>query len=362
MVWASQRRKPAQQPDMRRCLVTGGAGFLGRHLVGQLLDSGRWDVTVFDVRALEGEERVQYIVGDLRDAEQVAQACKGMDTVFHVATAAPTAHNTHNEALMRDVNIGGTQNVIDACVAAAVPRLVYTSSASVVFEGKSLVLVDESQPYASRPMDYYTHTKAEAEKLVLAANGRGGVAVCALRPSGIFGEYDTLLVATTVRNAARGKLKYIIGNGRNQMDWTYAGNVAQAHIEAAEALTGPDCVLAGKPYFVTNAEPRTFWGFMGDVCQGMGYDRPHIKLPFALVYFIALVLQMVVVPLLRLVGRDMQSDFTPARIKITAVNRTFSCAAARRDFGYKPKVSVDEGLKRTMQHFEHLHASKQKKL
>lgn len=62
---------------MRRCLVTGGAGFLGRHLVGQLLDSGRWDVTVFDVRALEGEERVQYIVGDLRDAEQVAQACKG---------------------------------------------------------------------------------------------------------------------------------------------------------------------------------------------------------------------------------------------------------------------------------------------
>jgi nucleoside-diphosphate-sugar epimerase len=66
-----------------------------------------------------------------------------------------------------------------------------------------------------------------AEKLVLAANGRGGVAVCALRPSGIFGEYDTLLVATTVRNAARGKLKYIIGNGRNEMDWTYAGNVAQ---------------------------------------------------------------------------------------------------------------------------------------
>jgi hypothetical protein len=62
---------------------------------------------------------------------------------------------------------------------------------------------------------------------VLAANGRGGLATCALRPSGIFGEHDTLLVATTVRNAARGKLKYIIGSGRNEMDWTYAGNVAQ---------------------------------------------------------------------------------------------------------------------------------------
>lgn len=156
----------------------------------------------------------------------------------------------------------------------------------------------------------------------------------------------------------------------------------QAHIEAAEALEGPDCPLGGRAYFVTNDEPRTFWGFMGDVCEGMGYPRPHVKsvaapaplptagqrlgsaglarraathagagahgpsplwciprrLPFGLIYFIALIVQLLVVPLCRLLGRDMQSDFTPARIKITATNRTFSCAAARRDFGYTPKV------------------------
>lgn len=64
-----------EQP--RRCLVTGGSGFLGRHIVQQLVDSGRWEVTVFDVRAVEGEERVRFIVGDLRDAAQVADACKG---------------------------------------------------------------------------------------------------------------------------------------------------------------------------------------------------------------------------------------------------------------------------------------------
>lgn len=359
MVWTSPRRKPATK---RRCLVTGGSGFVGRHLVSQLLDSGRWDVTVFDVRAVEGEERAKYIVGDLRNAQQVADACQGMDTVFHVATAAPTAHNSLNEALMRDVNVGGTQNVIDGCVAGGVARLVYTSSASVVFEGRDLVLVDESQRYAARAaVDYYTHTKIEGEKLALAANGRGGLATCSLRPSGIFGEYDTLMVPTTVRNAARGKLKYIIGSGRNEMDWTYVGNVAQAHIEAAEALEGPDCPLGGRAYFVTNDEPRTFWGFMGDVCEGMGYPRPHVKLPFGLIYFIALIVQLLVVPLCRLLGRDMQSDFTPARIKITATNRTFSCAAARRDFGYTPKVPVDEALKRTLKHFAHLHASKQKK-
>jgi sterol-4alpha-carboxylate 3-dehydrogenase (decarboxylating) len=134
----------------------------------------------------------------------------------------------------------------------------------------------------------------------------------------------------------------------------------QAHIEAAEALAGPDCPLGGRPYFITNAEPRPFWAFMGDVCEGMGYPRPHIRLPFFLVYFIALIVQFMVVPLCRLLGRDLQSDFTPSRIKITAANRTFSCAAARRDFGYQPSVSVDEGLRRTLKHFEHLHASKQK--
>lgn len=358
MVWLSPRRKPAA-PAKQRCLVTGGSGFLGRHLVQQLLESGRYEVTVFDVRAVEGEERATYIVGDLRVPADVEAACKGQDVVFHVATAAPTAANAHNEGLMHAVNVDGTRHVIDACVTAGVPRLIYTSSASVVFDGRDLHAVDEAQAYAAKPMDFYTHTKIEGEKLALAANGRGGtLATCALRPSGIFGEWDTLMVPTTVRNAQAGKMKYVIGSGRNEMDWTYAGNVAQAHLEAADALS-LDSPLAGKPYFVTNDDPRPFWGFMGDVCEGLGYGRPHIKLPFFLIYFIALIVQYLVVPLCHLLGKDLQSDFTPFRITLSAANRTFSCAAAKRDFGYSPKVSVDEGLKRTLKHFSHLHASQQ---
>lgn len=318
------RTRAAAAGDKRRCLVTGGSGFVGRHLVEQLLDSGRWEVTVFDIRAVEGEDRAQYIVGDLRNAAQVAAACKGMDVVFHVATAAPTATNAHNEALMRAVNIDGTQNVVDGCVAGGVPALVYTSSASVVFDGQDLHKVDESAPYAARPMDYYTHTK--------------------------------------VKNAKAGKMKYLIGSGRNKMDWTYAGNVAQAHIQAADALAegGAQSAVAGKAYFVTNDDPRPFWGFMGDLCEGLGYGRPHIRLPFGLIYFIALIVQYLVVPLLRLFGKELQSDFTPFRIALSAANRTFSCSAAYQDFGYVPTVPMEEALKRTLRHFSHLHADKQK--
>ncbi len=150
-----------------------------------------------------------------------------MDVVFHCATAAPTGAGALNKALMDGVNVTGTRNIVAACQACKVKKLVSTSSASVVFDGRTLSMVDESHPYALKPMDYYTRTKIEGEKLVLAANGVAGVATCALRPSGIFGEGDPLFVPTVAKQAERGKTKYIIGDGSNRMDFTYVGNVAQ---------------------------------------------------------------------------------------------------------------------------------------
>lgn len=89
-----------------------------------------------------------------------ATVCAGMDVVFHCATAAPSASNAvSNEKLMYDVNVVGTEHVIWACQQLGIPKLVYTSSASVVFEGRDLLDVDESAPYA-KPMDFYTNTKA----------------------------------------------------------------------------------------------------------------------------------------------------------------------------------------------------------
>ena len=166
--------------------------------------------------------------GDLRKAEQVAEACKGMEVVFHCATAAPTGSGALNKGLMDGVNVEGTRNIVAGCQAAGVKKLVSTSSASVVFEGRTLRMVDESQPYATKPMDYYTQTKIEGERLVLAANGVAGVASCALRPSGIFGEGDPLFVPTVAKQAERGKMKYVIGDGKNEMDFTYVSNLAHS--------------------------------------------------------------------------------------------------------------------------------------
>lgn len=357
---ATTTAAPATANGRRLALVTGGGGFLGRHIVEQLLATGNYDVRVFDIRAPApgtAIAAVEYVVGDLRKPDDVRTACAGADVVFHVATASPTGANAYNHALMRGVNVDGTRNVIEACVAGGVRTLIYTSSASVVFDGRDLFMVNEDTPYAARPLDFYTTTKIEGEKLVLEANGRGGLATCALRPSGIFGEYDLLTVPSIVDKARAGKMKYIIGNGKNEMDWTYAGNVAAAHLAAADKLSagGPTSPAAGKPYFITNDAPRPFWGFMGDVCEGLGYGRPRIHLPFLLLYVIACFVQYIVVPLLAPFKR-IEPDFTPFRIKVASVNRTFDCSRAKKALGYVPAVGMDEALKRTLKHFAHLRA------
>ncbi|KAK9819571.1 hypothetical protein WJX81_001482 [Elliptochloris bilobata] len=340
---------------VQRCLVTGGAGFLGRHLAERLLSAGGWQVTVFDVRD-PGEPRVAAIIGDLRNRAQVEAASQGMDVVFHCATAAPAAANTANRRLMHDVNVLGTRHLLDACAAAGVPRLVYTSSASVVFDGRDLVDVDETAPYARKPIDYYTETKVLGERMVLAANRAGGLATVALRPSGIFGERDPLLVPLTVAKARQGKMKYVIGSGANLMDFTYVGNVAQAHVLAAEALAR-DSKVAGRAYFITNAEPRPFWTFLGDFLEPLGYERPSRRLPWQLVFTLAVIFEWVVW-LLRPFRVIQPSEFTPMRIRIAKATRRLSCARARAELGYEPEVSLDEGLSRTVTAFSHLRAEK----
>lgn len=348
----------------RTVVVTGGSGFLGRHIVEQLKKSNEYDaIRVMDIRVPEEGDRVtgvDYVGCDLRKQEQVDEAISGASAVIHTATAAPTGANAYNHRLMESVNVDGTKHVIESCWKYGVKALVYTSSASVVFDGKDLVMVNEDIPYAYKPLDFYTVTKIEGEKLVLAANGKHGLLTCSLRPSGIFGEYDQLTVPTIIAKAKAGKMKYIIGGGENMMDWTYAGNVAHAHILAASHLLQAasqqkvqTSKAGGKAYFITNNDPKPFWGMMGDICQGLGYGSPRIHLPYMLVMAIACFVQYILVPLLKPFKR-LETDFTPFRITVSAVNRTFSPKRAMDDFGYEPKVDMDEALKRTLLYFSFL--------
>ncbi|KAG7539627.1 hypothetical protein FFLO_03426 [Filobasidium floriforme] len=221
-------------PTQESFLVVGGCGFLGRRIVEQLVERGEKAVAVFDLVQRHFDENVSFYTGDITFPDDLSEAItkSRADVIIH--TASPV-HGMGAE-IYRKVNVVGTQTIIDACLAHNVRKLVYTSSAGVVYNGtQHLVDVDERMSVPEVPLDAYNETKAQAEKLVLAANG-AELQTCALRPAGIFGEGDRQLLTGLQQVMRNGQTKFQIGTNENLFDWTYVGNVAHAHLLASDRL------------------------------------------------------------------------------------------------------------------------------
>ncbi|KAI0917372.1 hypothetical protein AcW1_007427 [Taiwanofungus camphoratus] len=139
-------------------------------------------------------------------------------------------------ALYWKVNVDGTKAVIAAAVANGVPKLVYTSSAGVVFNGESLIDIDERLQPPAKAMDAYNESKAKAEEMVLAANGKGGLYTVALRPAGLFGPGDRQMMTGLYEVYERNQTHFQVGDNTNLFDWTYITNAAHAHLLAADRL------------------------------------------------------------------------------------------------------------------------------
>ncbi|KAF3772068.1 3beta-hydroxysteroid-dehydrogenase/decarboxylase isoform 1 [Nymphaea thermarum] len=345
--------------EMRRvCVVTGGRGFVARHVVSMLLkqQTPGWVVRIADLRptiVLEpGEEsgvlgdalrsgRALYLSIDILDKAQVVRAFKGANTVFHMAASSSSINNYKVHS---SVNVQGTKNVIDACVECEVKKLIYTSSSTVVLDGThGIIDGDESLTYPKKYIDPYAATKAQAESLVLQANGRGGLLTCSIRPSCIFGPGDKLF------------LPFIIGDGKNMFDFVYVENVAHAHICAEKAMglgTTIEQQAAGKAFFVTNMEPMVFWEFISLIFEALGYKRPKYRIFTSLIMPIAHIVEWTY-KLLAPCGLEIP-PFTCARIKHIIFDETFNCTRAKNLLGYSPIVSLKDGLEKTIESFSHL--------
>eukprot|EP00042_Codosiga_hollandica_P046690 m.494037 g.494037 ORF g.494037 m.494037 type:complete len:344 (+) comp57287_c0_seq2:57-1088(+) len=328
------------------CLVVGGCGFLGRHMAEQLLARG-FKVTVFDVRKTFENSSIRFVIGDLCNQADVSTALEGVEIVFHCASPSPASNN---KQLFYAVNVNGTRDLLAWSRAAGVKRFVLTSSASVVFEGTDIENGDETLPYAGRPIDYYTETKIVQEQLVLSADCAGFHTV-AIRPHGIFGPGDLLLVPSVAETCRAGKMKFRIGDGKNIVDFTHVLNVVHGHIEAAVHLKegSPLCAQA---YNITNCEPVLFWDMMASIATGLGYAAPTRNLPYALVYFLAVILELllwIVSPI-----KTIKATFTPMRVALAGTHHYYSPAKAQRDFNYKPIVPFQQGLVDTLKTYPHL--------
>jgi len=313
-------------------LVTGGTGFLGRRLVERLLAQGRRVTVLGRTPAPDLEARgVRFIRASLDDAAAVQDACAGFATVFH--TAAKVGVWGRYDDFFR-TNVLGTRAVIDGCRRHGVPRLVYTSTPSVVYNGRDLAGADESLPLTTRCPSPYPLTKAAAEREVLAANS-ASLRTVALRPHLIWGVGDLHLVPRLLARARAGRLR-VVGSGKNRVDLVHVENAVDAHLCAERALSGE---VGGRAFFITNGEPVVLWDWINDLLVGLG-ERParrRISLRAATALGAACELAWRALPLR---GEPPMTRFVAAEL---AKDHWFDISAARRDLGYSPRVSMVEG-------------------
>lgn len=324
-----------------KALVTGGGGFLGlaivRRLVGQGTSVRSFSRQRHDQLAALDVEQHQ---GDLADAAAVREAVAGCDVVFHVA-AKPGIWGPYED--YQRTNFIGTQNVIAACREQGVSRLVYTSSPSVVFDGRDMAGVDESVPYPRRFAAHYPSTKAAAEQLVRAANDER-LATVSLRPHLIWGPEDNHLLPRLVARARAGQLRRI-GRARKLVDTVYIDNAAEAHLLAAEKLA-PGAVVAGKVYFIAQGEPVDLWEMINWLLAAAGAPTVQRSIPRG----VALALAWGFESVHRLLHRPGEPRLTRFVVQELSTSHWFDLSAARRDLGYRPLVSLAEGLRRLREH------------
>lgn len=318
-------------------LVTGGGGFLGGAIVRRLVARGD------RVRSLSRGDYPELTAlgvachrGDVANPAAVERAAEGCELIFHVAAKAGIwgPYAEYHRA-----NVLGTENVLNACRRHGIRRLVYTSSPSVVHHGGDLNGVDESLPYPSRFESSYQRSKAEAERMVLAANGPE-LATVALRPHLIWGPGDNHLIPRLIARAKAGQLRRI-GRRPNRVDSIYIDNAAEAHLQVAERLF-PGSPVAGKAYFVAQGEPIPLWDFINRILAEAGLPPVTRTIPPSVAWTAGLILEAVY----KLTGREDEPRMTRFLARQLSTAHWFDLTAARRDFGYEPSVSTEDGLRR----------------
>jgi len=339
---------------MVNLLLTGGSGFLGKFLIQELLSADSPlqlnTLRVFDTAPYKGpaDPRIAYIQGDVLDREALNKACMGIDVVLH--SAAIVDWGTHPPEEVYEVNANGTANVINACTADGVKALVFTSSLDAVFGGKPLVNIDESLPYPAKYPNMYCRSKAEAEKLVAAANSKA-LKTVTLRPADIWGEGDPFHIGSLL-NMAKGGFYVRLGNGKSKSQHIYAGNMAVALIQAAKALLEGNESVPGQVYFITDSEGTNFFHFYDSIVAAAGYRiRPNnFWIPRRVALTIGALSEfsaMLIRPL-----KKVNVTFSRFAVTYTCNDFTFSADKARKDFSFKPKYSREEAFRRTVDYYK----------
>jgi nucleoside-diphosphate-sugar epimerase len=312
--------------------ITGGSGFLGRHLVRTLSEAGhrvralaRSQVAA-DTIAAAGAEPV---AGDLTDGDALRDGMDGCGAVVHAA-----AHTKQWGPRQRfhDVNVAGTEAVLWAARASSTSRLVHVSTEAVLADGRPLVGVDETYPRPARPVGEYARTKALAEQLVLAADG-SELSTIVVRPRLVWGPGDTTILPAVLQAARKGRFAWIDG-GRYLTSTCHVANACEGITLAAEHDRG------GQVYFLTDGAPVEFRSFLSALAATAGAELGDRSVARPVAWAAASLMEQMW-RLLRLGG---EPPITRTFLALSAQQMTVDDSKARHELGYRGVVSREDGL------------------
>jgi nucleoside-diphosphate-sugar epimerase len=320
-----------------KALVTGGGGFLGSAIVRRLLERGDTVRVLARGEYPELQKRgAELVRGDVRDAESTAKACAGVDVVFHTAAKAGGWGDPRE---YEAINVQGTANVIAGCRSAAVRFLVHTSSPSVVHSGADIEGADESIPYGTHFTADYPRTKALSERLVREA-ADVTLSTISLRPHFIWGPGDRHLLPRLLARSRAGKLRQV-GKKDAKTDTMYVDNCVDAHLLSAEKLQA-GAPVSGRAYFISDGDPIGVWTMANRMLEAAGAPKAGKPVPAWLAYALGATLEAVH-SVLRIEREPLMTRFAVSELTHA---QWFDISAARRDLGYSPRVTIDEGFER----------------
>ncbi|MBL8797479.1 MAG: NAD-dependent epimerase/dehydratase family protein [Planctomycetia bacterium] len=321
-----------------RLLITGATGFVGSHLAEAFRGRGHAVVAL----ARDGSETafleqlgVTLQRGDLNDREAVARAVQDVEVVVHCA--AKVGDWGPIEAY-RAVNVEGLRNLLEACRGIPLRRFVHLSTLGV-YAARHHYGTDESEPPPERHIDGYTQTKVEGERLVLEYHREHQLPAVVLRPGFVYGPRDRTVLPKLVASLKQRLVRYL-GSRRRALNAIYVGNLTDA-VELA--IKNPQAV--GRVYNLTDGEFVSKERFIGSIVRSLELPPPGLlAVPLWLARTVAFVLERQA----RLQRAPEPPALTQARIKFLGLNLDFSIERARQELGYRPRVSFDEGMARTM--------------
>jgi nucleoside-diphosphate-sugar epimerase len=324
-------REGSAEP-LTAAFVTGGSGFIGGALIERLRAEG-WDVRALarsDAAAAKVRERgAEPVAGDLADAASLEGGTLGCDVCFH---AAAKVEDWGDPAQFERLNVAGTANVVAACRASGVRRMVHVGTEAAITAGQALVRVDETAPLRPDSPFPYSSSKARAEQLVRDADG-DGLETVVVRPRFVWGRGDTTLLPAIAELVRSGRFRWI-GGGRHLTDTTHVDNAVEG------LFLGATRAPAGGVYFVTDGEPVVFREFLERMLATQGVRVPDKSVPAGVATAAAATAERA----WRVLRRPGAPPLTRFAVWVSSKECTLDTSRARTELGYEPVRTREDGL------------------